>query len=353
MDLPREKRGVDPLGHALFSERVQQGLDSLGEALETPEHGFVLKRKPSHWVITGVGSSAAHGKFLSYLINSYTGHTAEFWVLSEFITQPHTNKEAGLIIFSQGLSSNAQIALKKRSYFNQCILFSAVSPSTGTAEKKALLLKLKEDGIQHIQCTPDNEYTLLVRVAGPLTGYLTCLQWVQYTLNGAIPKLPHSFLKTLATARRSGREHANKKLLAHLKKGSVILTQGPMSRCSHNIAYKLAEGLFIPMPQLCDILSFSHGPFQALCKQPAHAFLLLGCNAHEKRLTQKAAPLIQRSTLSHSIYQPQFCAPWTIFEYEMFFNGLLEGLLPLSNADQINWPGKGEDGSLYDLSNLV
>jgi len=353
MDLPREKRSLDPLGHALFSERVQLGLAYLGKALEIPKKDCTLKTKPNHWVITGVGSSEAHGKFLTYLINTHTNYTAEFWVLSQFIEQPKIDKGAGLIVFSQGLSSNAQLALKKKDTFSQCVLFSAVSHTTENKEKRTLLLKLGEEGVQHVQCTPDNEYTLLIRVAGPLTGYLTCLQWVTQTLEGTMPEQPQSLFETLAAARKVGRELANKELLTQINKGSVILTQGPTSLFSQNLGYKLTEGLFTQQPQLCDILSFSHGPFQALCNQLTHAFVLLGSSSHERLLEKKAIPLLEHCTSSYYSYQSQLPAPWTIFEYEMFFNGLIEGLLPLSSADQINWPGKGEDGSLYDLSDLA
>lgn len=270
-------------------------------------------------------------------------------MLSQFVVQHEVEKNAGLIVFSQGISNNAQLALNKKNAFSHCVLFSAVSLTTENKEKKALLLRLKEEGVQHIQCSHDNEYTLLIRVAGPLTGYLTCLQWVEQTLEGALPAQPHAFLERLEAARKAGRELANKELLAQIKKGCIILTQGPISLFSQNLAYKLTEGLFAPPPQLCDILSFSHGHFQSLCNQPTHAFMLSGGDSHEELLAKKAAPLLKRCTSRYSVYQSKLPAPWAIFESEMFFNGLLEMLLPLSKVDQINWPGKGEDSPLYDL----
>lgn len=353
MDFPRKKRRLDPLGHALFNERVQMGMEHLKEAMGQP-HGYTsFARRSQHWIITGVGSSEAHAKFLSYLINTHTAYTAEFWPLSHFIDLPPHTRNAGLVVFSQGLSSNAQLAINQREAFEQCVLFSAISKKTAADDKKMLLQKLEQDNVQHVSFTPDNEYSLLIRVAGPLTAYFACIEWTQKALRGNVPPCPDFFFDALSESRLRGKHLANRALLRLLKQGSFLLTRSPLSLFSQNLAYKLTEGIFVRAPQRYDILSFSHGPFQALCAQPAYGFVLLQDTPQDKQLVEKAKPLLEQGTSHYFLYEAKLPEPWSIFEYEMLFNGLLEAALPLSRADQRNWPGKGLDGTLYDLHSIT
>jgi len=65
-------------------------------------------------VLTGVGSSAAHARFLAHLLTERYALDATALPLSAFLTPRATASEEILIVFSQGLSPNARIALADR-----------------------------------------------------------------------------------------------------------------------------------------------------------------------------------------------------------------------------------------------
>jgi creatinine amidohydrolase len=78
------------------------------------------------------------------LLNLYANRSASYLPLSGF-TDEHRPAFNGktLIVFSQGVSPNAQIALRKRRDFSHTILFSATNPETarkaGKTDRATLL----------------------------------------------------------------------------------------------------------------------------------------------------------------------------------------------------------------------
>ena len=101
--------------------------------------------------------------YIVYWLRQYQIN-AEFRELSSFSSQQETNYS--LILFSQGMSPNATLALSKS--YQQLIIFTAVSENNPDKKKQKMLDKAN----LIIQYPLEDEYTLLVRVVGPFCGFI-------------------------------------------------------------------------------------------------------------------------------------------------------------------------------------
>ncbi len=348
MDLPRKETSVDPLGHALIQERIQSGIGHTEEILTSKQGSGQLRKRPQTWVITGTGSSEAHARFLAWLINHHTTHHACFCPLSYFASNIHPHN-AGLIVISQGLSPNATLALHHRESFEACILFTATTQEN--KQKGELIKELLHDGASIIPFLPEDEYTTLLRVAGPLTGYAACIHWAQSTLDATIKTISIDNLKlALNDAYKQGKALATPQVLSLLKQGCFFLTHAPFSEYLHNLSYKIMEGLFLPQPPIWDIGAFSHGPFQELSNNPRLGFIIQNADTNYDHPFQLAKTLLEQCTPSYHTLRATLPDPWSILECEMTLNGLIETALNAWNINQVNWPGQGKDTALYTWS---
>src|SRR5262249_17936819 len=96
-------------GHALLAERLR----ALPAALRADVclRGAV-PRAARRFVTTGAGGSGAHGRFLAQLLGEHAGVAARFEPLGRFASPlPADAAETVLVVFSQGLSPNAWLAL--------------------------------------------------------------------------------------------------------------------------------------------------------------------------------------------------------------------------------------------------
>ena len=109
---------------------------------------------------------------------------------------------------------------------------------------------------------------MLLRVVGPLAGYLAAIQFVDQNWKKSIHPCNNS---DLIAAIRSARKNVPENLLDSLKttqKGSILIMSAPLCEYAQNLAYKFLEGLFARTPTIIDYLSFSHGTFQQLITDP-------------------------------------------------------------------------------------
>ena len=88
-----------------------------------------------------------------------------------------------LIVFSQGLSPNARLALAAPAAWQRVLLATAVTTSgasrPGHEAKRALLDRLQRAGGLVCRFPEEDEGTTLVRVIGPMVGYLCALRIMQ------------------------------------------------------------------------------------------------------------------------------------------------------------------------------
>tara|TARA_B100001248_G_scaffold262395_1_gene258112 strand:- start:51327 stop:52337 length:1011 start_codon:yes stop_codon:yes gene_type:complete len=332
----------DPLGHQCLLERIGSITEKAAILLKDP-----VSIRPTHpdapIIVTGVGSSQAHAQYLAYLINQYTSTTAVALPLVSFTKKlPPSTNEHTLIVFSQGLSSNARIALKHCNAFKETFLITAQSSPT-----QDLAPEIKPI---HIPC--DEEKGLLIRTIGPFLGFLASLQLVEYVWPGAIPSCTEeTLLEALKTTPQKSQALQKELSLEACQAGCTFLTTPGLALSCYNLGFKFLEGLFLPMPAIWDILTFTHGPFQQLRQHPGPILSLTG-NQKDNMLFQKAETMITACSTTHAQLQATLSSPWSILEYEMILNHWLLGELKKSSIDQKNWPGKGEDAKLYDIDYL-
>ena len=125
----------DPLGHALLAARIASIPATLASMLARgPAPLSPRTLATTRFNDTGTGSSEAHARYLAMLFNLYSDRSAAYLPLSGFV-EPAPGAFAGktLVVFSQGVSPNAQIALRRRREFAHLVLFSSTTPEASRA----------------------------------------------------------------------------------------------------------------------------------------------------------------------------------------------------------------------------
>jgi len=341
----------DPLGHALLRERLEQAPDLLAGLLASPRLPREVK-VTGRVVATGAGAAGeAHARFLVYLINAYTGGAAEYRSLSAFGRAPEA--AAGrrtLALFSPWLAPNTRLALDRAGAFARAYFFSAATPGSlvraGLPETARYLEQRLADGVALCGYPPEEqENHLLLRLLGPLAGYLACIQFVNAVWPGAVPPCETA---QLLDALRAAPIRASSLALDPLRQGCALLAADPLPGFGQNLAAKFMEGLFLPPAPVWDYLAFAHGPFQALVAgRPLPVLVLHGPTVLENTLLERARPLLQMGGSYTWIVRSDLPLPWRIFEYEMTLNALVLRAAAAWGIDQRRWPGRDRAGALY------
>ncbi len=354
MTPPLASNRTDPLGHALLARRLEQIPDVLAAMLARgPAPLKPATLASTRFIITGTGSSEAHARYLAMLLNLHTERTATYLPLSGFIAQ---NKPAftgkTLVVFSQGISPNAQIALRQRHDFAHTILFSSTTPATARAagknDRAALLESLLAEGGEPVEFPLAEEYTTLLRFVGPMAGYLAALQFTaqfadcRFAVPSAVP-----LLRLLATPPPADLFEAMRTAPMRFARGFSLVAAAPISEFAQNLACKFMEGIFWPCPTVSDFLQFAHGPFQQTTAHPHPVVILQGDLPIEQELVARSLAMLREVGLSAHVIHVAAPPLLSIFGFESALNHLVLALMKQFGIDQINWPGKGRDDRLY------
>lgn len=344
----------DPLGHSLLGQRIRQIPTILEKMLR--DGGPALSRRTQdagRFIITGTGSSEAHARYLATLLNFHTDRAASYLPLSGF-SESHREAFAGktLVVFSQGVSPNAQIALRRRSDFAHTILFTATSPTAareaGKADRALLLQQMLDDGGEIIEFPLAEEYTTLIRFVGPMAGYLACLQFASQLSPSRFQNPSAAELLPLLQSRVPPPLFETMKSEAGLFAGGFnLVTAAPISDFAQNLACKFMEGLFWACPSVSDFLQFAHGPFQQTAAHPRPVVILKGNSALENELVGRSVRMLSQVGISSHVVAITAPPLLSIFGFEAALNDLVYRLIVDRNVDQVNWPGKGRDDLLY------
>lgn len=310
----------------------------------------------THFVVTGTGSSESHAKFFTYLINNYSRAFAEFNRLSAFSENiiPETQDKT-LVIFSQGLSPNAQLALARYPQFRHTILFTSTTVNGASkAGKKAqaeILQRLLKAGNEVVYFPIEDEYTVLIRLIGPLAGYLICLQFLENFSSGRLPECGTAqLLASLENAALLSTDAPTQAILSEGRKGIHLLSIAPFSDFGQNLAYKFLEGLYWPMPSFWDYLQFSHGPFQQWQIDKSPIIILHGDTRTEEDYLERILKMLNPQSVPLWIIKSNLPTCYRILQYEMVLNYFIVHAINELKVNQIDWPGKGLDGPLYEIS---
>lgn len=345
---------TDPLGHDLLTERLGLIPEILGDMLTAGPAPLNARTLASQrFIITGTGSSEAHARYLATLINLHTDRAAAYLPLSGFVDSPAANFAGKtLVVFSQGVSPNAQIALQRSPDFAHLILFSATTPETadaaGKPDRAELLRNLSRQGSELIVFPLAEEYTTLIRFVGPLAGYLACLQFAgQFPSSRAPLPCAESLLPLLSQKAPDNLRDAMCNLPSAFAGGFNLITAAPISDYSQNLACKFMEGLFWTCPSISDFLQFAHGPFQQMTAHPKPVIILQGNGAGEAEMVSRSVDMLRGVGASAYVIRVDAPPLLSIFGFEAVLNDAVFAAMQHLRVDQVNWPGKGRDDQLY------
>lgn len=351
---------MDPLGHQLLRQRLEQIPAVLADMLaRAPRPLLPATTGSRRFIVTGTGSSEAHARYLEMLLNLHTEKAACYLPLSGF-TDTHQPAFSGktLVVFSQGVSPNAQIALRRRRDFAHTILFTATNPETarraGKPDRARLLQDLLDDGGELVEFPLAEEYSTLIRFVGPMAGYLACLQFVaqlsacRFHPPGEQDILPLLQAEPPAELVDAILHHADR-----FANGFSLVTAAPISDFAQNLACKFMEGLFWPCPPISDFLQFAHGPFQQITAHPRPVLILQGNSPIETELVGRSLGMLRTVGLDAFVLRVDAPPLTSIFGFEAALNRLVFQAIVARQVDQVNWPGKGRDDLLYGFCSDV
>jgi len=335
----------DPRGVGLLKERIAL-IPKLAASYYAGPPAALPKalQQSNSLIVTGTGSSAAHAKFLCYLLNTNGNSRAEFRPLSAFLSSPQaSDKQKLLVVFSQGLSPNARLAIERHANFSGLVVFTAVTANGNQALHDKLLQKQSTI----VEYPLESEYEILLRVVGPFMGYLAALRFFE-SFTGTAPRKLLPLFSVLEAALEKGRslfrELKQEKNLGQFQ----IVTSYPLSDFSENLAFKILEGTFNPAPAVWDLLHFAHGPFQLLNQAP-QSVVYCGQQHDSAEAVAALREMTDSAKLKLIDLRSEFSSVEALLEYEMIFNGLVLEALKTFQLDQRNWPGKGLDSPIYRL----
>jgi len=344
----------DPRGHELLARRLAQIPDVLARMLARPPAPLqAATRDARRLIVTGTGSSEAHARYLVALLNLHTDRSAAYLPLSGF-TASHREAFEGktLVVFSQGVSPNAQLALRRHREFAHAVLFSATTPAVAAAagkpDRAALLRELLAAGGELVVFPLAEEYTTLIRFVGPMAGYLAGLQFTAQLAGCRFPPPAAAAILPLLTT-----EPPADLLAAMLgapetfARGFSLVCAAPISDFAQNLACKFMEGVFWPCPLVSDFLQFAHGPFQQMSAHPRPVVILQGDSPLEAELVARSVAMLRDAGLPAFVVKVNAPPLYSIFGFEAVFNRLVFALMQQFGTDQVNWPGKGRDDRLY------
>jgi creatinine amidohydrolase/Fe(II)-dependent formamide hydrolase-like protein len=344
-------------GLGLLAERARslpEVLRRFGTA-ETPRLELPSIRR---FVATGVGSSAAHAKFLAHVLEDLLDVPARYVPMSSLASLPARAGEDALVVFSQGLSPNARALLGASRSWRQRILVTAARQQRGTEldAKSRLLAEVRSSGGSVWSMPGEDEYGTLLRVVGPMAGYLAAWRLAEAIVRsrGGGRSLPSLDVDRLCERVRLASDGLVASTQPSLDGGLAFVALGSYGELVSNLQYKILEGLLLPMPPVWDLLHFAHGPFQqAFDRSTTFLALVHAADRLEHRLLQRLGNMLAPDRHRLVVLEAALEGPLAIFEHEAMLNAFVLQWMAERKIDNANWPGRGLDLPLYDVDDWV
>jgi creatinine amidohydrolase/Fe(II)-dependent formamide hydrolase-like protein len=324
-------------GYAILAARMQEIPGALARTAARAMPSLEVCDRPIRRVVaTGIGSSAAHAMLLVHRIRR-AGRDAVVLPMSSFLEPPAAAPDDVLVVFSQGSSPNVQLALEEVAGWRRVVLVTAV-----TDEARLAPLRAQSVAIQTID--GENEFGTLVRVIGPMTGYVAALRLAAALGGPPAPDL--GGLADLVTTCITPPIDA-----AALAAPLAFVTSGAYGEIVRNLRLKVMEGMLLPMPPVWDALDLAHGPFQQVLSGPATFLALTRPDAlGEADVLDRFASMLDPARHALVRLAARTPAPLALFEHEAMMNALLLRVIAARGVDQVDWPGRGLDAPLYELA---
>lgn len=150
---------------------VHARLESLPAELRRAAAVAIPERAPASTIVTGIGGSEGPARLFAMQLSAHS--CVRFVPLSSFVGA--CPKAERLVVFSQGLSPNARLALGRRHDFAETIVVGAMEPDAATSagesevesERRRFARALRDDGVVFVTHGPPSESGMLVRLVGP------------------------------------------------------------------------------------------------------------------------------------------------------------------------------------------
>src|SRR5262245_53974572 len=326
-------------GHRSLARRIA-ALPALAARGAADAHvALALPAPVERLVTTGIGSSAAHARALASLVAEHTRRPSRFLPASALLSSGGGHGGDTLVVFSQGLSPNALLVLAQAGRWRNVVLATAVTD-------EARLAPLRGRGVVVVQFAGEDEYETLVRVTGPVTGFVGALRIARAL--GVPVEVPAARLEAaLAAAPKAIAGVTSAMLEAPL----AFVVSGTYGELATNLRCKVLEGMMRPLPPMWDVLELAHGPFQQAARIPATFLALTRPDAaHDGPLLDRFETMLDPARHTLVRLAASLPAPLAVLEHEMQLNALMLLDLEARAVDQIRWPGRGADAPLYRLA---
>jgi creatinine amidohydrolase len=298
-------------------------------------HGAV----PRSVATTGVGASEGPARLLASTLCE-GGVLARFVPLMTFALRPPSAEL--LVVFSQNLSPNAQLALTEQHGFSARWLVTSLGFASGSSAREAWLPVLQRRGVTMIRVPPAREEGMLVRLIGPTVASLIALRLAAHL--GARQLDDVVFASAAEAYQCANVSHVLDAGRLALVAAGVAVESLVVARC------KILETLLDTEPSVWDVLQLAHGPLQAFHPR---AQTLLVCS------TPSASDLVARMlrTLDperHRVIHvaSQYEDALSGFEHMAAVDACLLATLRCKPRNLFDWPARGIDGPLYDLEHV-
>lgn len=327
--------------HSQLEERVRLIPRQLEASVEAPlPSDDESLDAETRFVVTGVGASELPARTLSQCLRG-AGFDASFLPVASFLDATPIFGKTALVVFSQGLSPNAQLPLRRRKDYESTVLFTAIDPAR--RDDRGDLARDCQVVVRHL---PESETGTLARFVGPMCAALTALRWAARLIARVRQRAPaYASLLSRVPARyeaalASGHEPLRKDLAACVCAAEELSS-------AMGLMWKWQEALYTPLSPAIDWLSFAHGPLQSFMGRPA-TFLALQSEGSVD-FVDKLGATVDSQLHVIELLQASLPAPLSLFEYDAMVNARVLCEMRRRHIDPGNWPGRTADESLYSI----
>lgn len=304
-------------------------------------------------VVTGSGASEGPARYLAALLRNTLSLSAGFLPTSAFIAPVAQSSDDILIVFSQGISPNARLALRQASKFGNVILFTGIYPE-GRSPEARLVSELRLGGSAVHVLPPEDESGLLVRILGPATATLAAALFAKSVAESLGKVWPDDGLEALpdhlADARTRSVSAAEGLEADWPLRPWALVTAGDYADLCGGLPWKWMTALYSPAPPVWDVLQIAHGPLQHFYTEP---MTLVGLERNNEgddaRLLDRLEKVLVPGRHKLIRLRSAFAGPTAVLDHDAQCNWLLLRSLEERSVDLSSWPGRGLDGPLYQL----
>lgn len=302
-------------------------------------------------VVTGAGIAAGPARFLATYLRHEHGLAARYCPPSAFAFAESRPAGHTLIVFSQGLSSNAQMVLRHAPHYTHVTLITASHPDAQGSLPQRRVAELVQAGIQVVTHGPTREDGMLVRVLGPTASALQSVRWAggfgkEAALNEVLAGLSIAVSAALDRA-----DEVAATLEPEVLFGDVgFVTIGGYGDACRGLSWKWMEGLWAAEPPLWDILQVAHGPLQTFWEREITLIALTEDSEASSALLARLQKVIHPERHRLIVLKATTQGALAIFEHGAALDRLMIHALKARPRDLGSWPAKGADQPLYGLA---